>query len=147
MLPRQLFRAVDALKVAYQARANYFRPFANASYFAPVISRRTLFCLAISFFGGRLPAGHSLTNFSGSPDLSTTSLLKSFSIPVSSFFIALQTLSVAIFVFHLIIDLVFGIYVYTAFQVRSSSLQRNNFTYVDDSSAGDENVEYLKQAV
>ena len=68
-------------------------------------------------------------------------------IAISSFFIALQTLSVAIFVFHLIIDLVFGIYVYTAFQVRSSSLQRYNFTNVDDSSADDENVEYLKQAV
>ena len=68
-------------------------------------------------------------------------------VAISSFFIALQTLSVPIFVFHLIIDVVFGIYVYTAFQVRSSSLQRNTFTYVDDSSADDDNVEYLKQAV
>ena len=66
---------------------------------------------------------------------------------MSSFFIALQTLSVPIFVLHLIIDLVFGIYAYTAFQVRSSSLQRNSFIYVDDSSADDDNVEYLKQAV
>lgn len=68
-------------------------------------------------------------------------------VAISSFFTALQTLSVPIFVFHLIIDVVFGIYAYTAFQVRSSSLQRNTFTYVDDSSAGDDNVEYLKQAV
>ena len=68
-------------------------------------------------------------------------------IAMLSFFIALQTLSVTIFVFHLIIDVVFGIYVYTAFQVRSSSLQRNSFTYVDDSSADDDTVEYLKQAV
>tara|TARA_B100000700_G_C14874612_1_gene775049 strand:- start:64 stop:423 length:360 start_codon:yes stop_codon:yes gene_type:complete len=67
-------------------------------------------------------------------------------IAISSFFIAIQTLSVSIFVFHLIIDLVFGIYVYTAFQVRSSSIQKNSFTYLDDSSA-DDNVEYLKQAV
>ena len=68
-------------------------------------------------------------------------------VAISSFFIALQTLSVPIFVFHLIIDVVFGIYAYTAFQVRSSSLQRNSFTYVDDLSADDDNVEYLKQAV
>ena len=68
-------------------------------------------------------------------------------VAMSSFFIALQTLSVAIFVFHLIIDLVFGIYAYAAFQVRSSSLQRNSITYVDDSSAHEDNVDYLKQAV
>ena len=68
-------------------------------------------------------------------------------IAIASFFIALQTLSVPIFVIHLIIDVVFGIYVYTAFQVRSSSLQRNSFTYVDDLSTDDDNVEYLKQAV
>ena len=68
-------------------------------------------------------------------------------VALSSFFVALQTLSVPIFVFHRIIDVVFGIYAYTAFQVRSSSLQKNSFTYVDDSSAHDDNVEYLKQAV
>ena len=68
-------------------------------------------------------------------------------IAIISFFIALQTLSVTIFVFHLIIDLVFGIYAYTAFQVRSSSLQRNSFIYEDDSSADNDTVEYLKQAV
>ena len=68
-------------------------------------------------------------------------------VALSSFFVALQTLSVPIFVLHLIIDLVFCIYAYTAFQVRSSSLQRKTFTYVDDSSADDDNVEYLKQAV
>jgi hypothetical protein len=68
-------------------------------------------------------------------------------VALSSFFIALQALSVPIFVFHLIVDVVFGIYAYTAFKVRSSSLQRNSFTYVDDSSADNDNVEYLKQAV
>ena len=68
-------------------------------------------------------------------------------VALSSFFVALQTLSVPIFVFHLIIDLVFGIYAYTAFQVRSSSLQRNSLSYVDELLADDDNVEYLKQAV
>ena len=68
-------------------------------------------------------------------------------VALSSFFVALQTLSVPIFVFHLIIDVVFGIYAYTAFQVRSSSLQRNSFSFVDELLADDDNVEYLKQAV
>ncbi len=68
-------------------------------------------------------------------------------VAITSFFVALQTLSVPIFVFHLIIDVVFGIYAYTAFQLRSSSLQRHSFTHVDDSSADNDNVEYLKQAV
>ena len=68
-------------------------------------------------------------------------------IAISSFFIALQSLSVPIFIFHLIIDVVFGIYAYTAFQVRSSSLQRNSLSYVDELLADDDNVEYLKQAV
>ena len=68
-------------------------------------------------------------------------------VALSSFFVALQTLSVPIFVFHLIIDVVFGIYVYIAFQVRSSSLQRNSFSFVDELLADDDNVEYLKQAV
>ena len=68
-------------------------------------------------------------------------------IAMSSFFIALQSLSVPIFIFHLIIDVVFGIYAYTAFQVRSSSLQRNSLSYVDELLADDDNVEYLKQLV
>jgi len=68
-------------------------------------------------------------------------------VAMSSFFIALQSLSVPIFIFHLIIDVVFGIYAYTAFQVRSSSLLRNSFSYVDELLADDDNVEYLKQAV
>ena len=68
-------------------------------------------------------------------------------VAMSSFFIALQSLSVPIFIFHLIIDVVFGIYAYTAFQVRSSSLQRNSLSYVDELLADDDNVEYLKQAV
>ncbi len=68
-------------------------------------------------------------------------------VAITSFFLALQTLLVPIFVFHLIIEVVFGIYAYTAFQVRSSSLQKNSFTFIDDSSADDDNVEDLKQAV
>lgn len=68
-------------------------------------------------------------------------------IAVVSFFTALQTLSVAIFSFHLVVDIIFGIYAYTAFQVRSSSIQRINFNYLDELPSEDENIEYLRQAV
>ena len=64
-----------------------------------------------------------------------------------SFFVALQTLSVGIFIFHLIIDVFFGVYAYTAFQVRSSSMQRTRFNYIVEDDEDKENVEYLKQAV
>ena len=44
-------------------------------------------------------------------------------------------------------DAFFGIYAYTAFQVRSSSMQRKRFNYIVESDEDKENVEYLKQAV
>jgi len=68
-------------------------------------------------------------------------------VAISSFFIALQTLSVPIFVFHLIIDVVFGIYAYTAFQVRSSLIQMQNISSVDEDILELDEYEYLKQAV
>ena len=68
-------------------------------------------------------------------------------IALTSFFIALQTLSVAIFIFHLMTDAFFGVYAYTAFQVRSSSMQKSKFNYMVELDEDEENVEYLKQAV
>jgi len=68
-------------------------------------------------------------------------------IAISTFFTSLQTLSTTIFSFHLVVDVIFGIYAYTAFQVRSSTIQRNKFNYLDELSDEDQNVEYLKQAV
>ena len=68
-------------------------------------------------------------------------------IALVSFFIALQTLSVGIFIFHLMTDAFFGVYSYTAFQVRSSSMQRKRFNYIVESDEDEENVEFLKQAV
>ena len=66
---------------------------------------------------------------------------------LTSFFISLQTLSVGIFIFHLMTDAFFGVYAYTAFQVRSSSMQRKRFNNIVESVEDEENVEYLKQAV
>jgi len=68
-------------------------------------------------------------------------------IALTSFFIALQTLSVGIFIFHLMTDAFFGVYAYTAFQVRSSSMQRKRFNNIVESVEDEENVVYLKQAV
>ena len=68
-------------------------------------------------------------------------------IAIASFFIALQTLSVPIFVFHLIIDVVFGIYAYASFQVRASLIQMQNISSVDEDTHELDEYEYLKQAV
>ena len=68
-------------------------------------------------------------------------------IALTSFFIALQTLSVAIFIFHLMTDAFFGVSAYTAFPVRSSSMQKSRFNYMVELDEDEENVEYLKQAV
>jgi len=68
-------------------------------------------------------------------------------VALSSFFVALQTLSVPIFVFHLIIDVVFGIYAYASFQVRASLIQMQNISSVDEDILELDEYEYLKQAV
>ena len=41
---------------------------------------------------------------------------------VSTFFISIQTLSVPIFVLHLVLDVLFGVYAYISFQVRRAAL-------------------------
>ena len=48
-----------------------------------------------------------------------------------TFFTSIQTLSVGIFVLHLLLDLVFGIYAYASFQVRASLIQMQNISSVD----------------
>ena len=45
---------------------------------------------------------------------------------VSTFFVSIQTLSVPLFVFHLFLDLLFGLYAYTSFQVRRSTLLQSS---------------------
>ena len=64
-----------------------------------------------------------------------------------TFFTSIQTLSVGIFVLHLLLDLVFGIYAYASFQVRASLIQMQNISSVDRDSHELDEYEYLKQAV
>ena len=45
---------------------------------------------------------------------------------VSTFFISIQTLSVPIFVLHLVLDMLFGVYAYISFQVRKATLLKNS---------------------
>ena len=66
---------------------------------------------------------------------------------VGTFFVSLQTLSVGLFLLHLIIDTLFGIYAYASFQVRAASIQQRNIAFTNDLTFEDESIEYLKQAV
>ena len=45
---------------------------------------------------------------------------------VSTFFISIQTLSVPIFVLHLVLDVLFGVYAYISFQVTRATLLQNS---------------------
>ena len=65
---------------------------------------------------------------------------------VITFFTSIQTLSVGIFVLHLRVDLVFGIYAYASFQVRASLIQMQKISSIDKVPEFDE-YEYIKQAV
>ena len=62
---------------------------------------------------------------------------------VITFFTSIQTLSVGIFVLHLLIDLVFGIYAYASFQVRASLIQMQKISSIDKVPEFDE-YEYIK---
>jgi len=66
---------------------------------------------------------------------------------VSTFFVSIQTLSVSLFVLHLFLDLLFGLYAYTSFQVRRSTLLQNSL--VGSSFTNENNnqqEEYLQEA-
>ena len=60
---------------------------------------------------------------------------------------SIQTLSVGIFLLHLLLDVVFGIYAYASFQVRASLIQMQNISSVDEDILELDEYEYLKQAV
>jgi len=66
---------------------------------------------------------------------------------VVTFSISLQTLSVGLFLLHLVIDIFFGIYAYASFQVRAASIQQRNLALINDITFEDESIENLKQAV
>ena len=66
---------------------------------------------------------------------------------VSTFFISIQTLSVPIFVIHLVLDILFGLYAYISFQVRRTTLLQNSLV---GSSFASENItqqeDFLQEA-
>ena len=66
---------------------------------------------------------------------------------VSTFFISIQTLSVPIFVIHLVLDILFGLYAYISFQVRRTTLLQNSLV---GSSFSSENItqqeDFLQEA-
>jgi hypothetical protein len=67
---------------------------------------------------------------------------------VTTFFVSLQTMSIGLFVVHLITDCVFGIYAFISFQVRrSTQLQNSLNTFNDNVQVEYGNEEYLKEAV
>ena len=49
-------------------------------------------------------------------------------IAISTFFISIQTMSVPIFIAHLIFDVIFGVYAFLSFQVRRSMQMQNNLS-------------------
>jgi len=66
---------------------------------------------------------------------------------VSTFFVSIQTLLVSLFVLHLFLDLLFGLYAYTSFQVRRTTLLQNSL--VGSSFTNENNnqqEEYLQEA-
>ena len=66
---------------------------------------------------------------------------------VSTFFVSIQTLSVSLFVLHLFLDLLFGLYAYTSFQVRRTTLLQDSL--VGSSFTNENNnqqEEYLQEA-
>ena len=67
---------------------------------------------------------------------------------VTTFFVSLQTMSIGLFVIHLITDCVFGIYAFISFQVRRSTQLQNSLNTFDDNVQVEYgNEEYLKEAV
>ena len=66
---------------------------------------------------------------------------------VSTFFVSIQTMSVPLFIFHLILDCIFGIYAFLSFQVRKSMQVQNNLTVGLQEQNRVEEQSYFKEAV
>lgn len=69
-------------------------------------------------------------------------------IAISTFFISIQTMSVPIFIAHLVFDVIFGVYAFLSFQVRRSMQMQNNLSLGDQQELKKvEEESYLKEAV
>ena len=69
-------------------------------------------------------------------------------IAISTFFISIQTMSVPIFIAHLIFDVIFGVYAFLSFQVRKSMQMQNNLSLGNQQEMKKvEEESYFKEAV
>ena len=69
-------------------------------------------------------------------------------VALATFFVSLQTMSVGLFIVHLITDCIFGIYAFISFQVRRSSQLQNSLNTISENNYVEyDNEEYLKEAV
>ena len=69
-------------------------------------------------------------------------------IAISTFFISIQTMSVPIFIAHLVFDVIFGVYAFLSFQVRRSMQMQNNLSLGDQQEMKKvEEESYFKEAV
>ena len=69
-------------------------------------------------------------------------------IAISTFFISIQTMSVPIFIAHLVFDVIFGIYAFLSFQVRRSMQMQNNLSLGNQQEMKKvEEESYFKEAV
>ena len=69
-------------------------------------------------------------------------------IAISTFFISIQTMSVPIFIAHLVFDVIFGVYAFLSFQVRRSMQMQNNLILGNQQEMKKvEEESYFKEAV
>jgi len=69
-------------------------------------------------------------------------------IAISTFFVSIQTMSVPIFIAHLIFDVIFGVYAFLSFQVRRSMQMQNNLSLGNQEEMKKvEEESYFKEAV
>ena len=69
-------------------------------------------------------------------------------IAISTFFVSIQTMSVPIFIAHLIFDVIFGVYAFLSFQVRRSMQIQNNLSLGNQEEMKKvEEESYFKEAV
>jgi len=69
-------------------------------------------------------------------------------IAISTFFISIQTMSVPIFIAHLVFDIIFGVYAFLSFQVRRSMQMQNNLSLGNQQEMKKvEEESYFKEAV
>ena len=69
-------------------------------------------------------------------------------IAISTFFISIQTMSVPIFIAHLVFDVIFGVYAFLSFQIRRSMQMQNNLSLGNQQEMKKvEEESYYKEAV